>query len=194
MDCRVQVSLYTLASPFRDVIVNTFYLRVGGDLGLGPDSTLAEDTAALWASEQHNLAGYDRVQVRIYDMAAIEPRPIIEEHTATRPYAAPGPREVALCLSFFAERNLPRNRGRLFFGAWSQNQMTERPATGTRQQVANFAEALSGLGGVNVQWCQHSPTAETFKTVTDYYVDNEWDTMRSRGLRADARTVGTVDG
>jgi hypothetical protein len=45
-----------------------------------------------------------------------------------------------------------------------------------------------------VQWVQHSPTTGEYHNVTNYWIDNEWDTMRSRQIGADARQSGTVNG
>jgi hypothetical protein len=39
----------------------------------------------------------------------------------------------------------------------------------------------------NWDWVLRSPTDKAFKPITDVWVDDEWDTMRSRGLRATQR-------
>jgi hypothetical protein len=48
-------------------------------------------------------------------------------------------------------------------------------------------DALGALGGVDVDWSVHSPTAGTTEKVEHYWCDDEWDTVRSRGLRATTR-------
>jgi hypothetical protein len=58
---------------------------------------------------------------------------------------------------------------------------------------------LANLGGVDVQWCVYSPTtpgdmSDKFKQVTRGWIDNEWDTQRSRGLRATLRNGWAQEG
>jgi len=104
-------------------------------------------------------------------------------------------RELAVCLSFFSERNRPRQRGRLyipmplFTGAATAG---VRPAAAYLTKVADLVPIFTALGGTDVDWCVYSPTDNMARTVTDWWVDNEWDIMRSRGLRSTDRTVGTT--
>jgi hypothetical protein len=172
-----------------DHVVNSVYFDV---LGIGPGSE--PDYAALAVSVRDAFrqrggipAGYG-VEVTCYDMADAKPRPI----KATAPWMfsnnAAGesvPREVALCLSYYSERNIPRFRGRLFIGPWSY--AVERPVLGQRQNLTQLATALGAVGGANVDWQLYSPTRNAFSKITNGWVDDEWDTVRSRGLRATLR-------
>jgi hypothetical protein len=108
--------------------------------------------------------------------------------------ATSGPREVALCLSFYSHQNEPRKRGRLYI-PWTMvlPANTPRPSSGTRDKVAELAPLFANLGGADVDWCVYSRADDEFKPVTHWYVDNEWDTVRSRGLRPTDRTSGTTN-
>jgi hypothetical protein len=106
------------------------------------------------------------------------------------------PREVALCFSFYSERNIPRQRGRVFWpmpvmGAFD---LGLRPPEVTRQYVGEgLATLFSDLGGVDVDWVVWSRVDDEARPVSNWWVDDEWDTIRSRGLRATTRTTGTVN-
>ena len=54
--------------------------------------------------------------------------------------------------------------------------------------------AFANLGGVNVDWQVYSPTDGVGRTVKSYWCDDEWDTMRSRGLRSTMRQTAVTDG
>lgn len=175
---------------------NTFYLDTD-ELGTDPDyQALADDTAELWATTVERTAAQDEIRVRAYDMSDEEPRPIRGE--ALLEWDAPsnsvGPREVALCLSYFAGRNLPRLRGRMYIGPIRLAAMGDRPTEQLMGTLGALAEGISGLGGINVQWVQHSEASGEYTNVTDYWVDNAWDTQRRRGIEASTRLRGTVNG
>jgi hypothetical protein len=207
---RVQLNHVPASNLPRDVIVTTFYLDTDLDLsvpGAGVDyQALADDAAEVFAVNTFHVEGYPKVEARVYDLADPLEGPTPQRPRGTRepravgrfdhPQAqqAAGPHEVALCLSYFAERNIPRNRGRMFIGPWPAQRMASRPGQAELETLQALAGGISGLGGIDVQWVQHSPTNATFKTVTNWFVDDEWDTQRSRGLRATRRLAGTVSG
>lgn len=183
-----------------DYVVNTFYLDT--DLVVPGDEDprqLAQDAAELWSTALLIPSPLTRIRCRAYDMADATPREVKGEHVLTRaPNGVMAPREVACCLSYYADRNLPRQRGRIYIGPFNTGAMAMRPDA-VIGSLQTLAEGISGLGGANVQWVQHhaSPIQGepgTFKNVTDYWIDNEWDTVRSRGLKGTSRTTGTVSG
>jgi hypothetical protein len=104
------------------------------------------------------------------------------------------PREIAICLSFYSERNLPRNRGRLYIPACIIGQsLDERvPALGQRAKVAELVPLFTGLGGTDVDWVVYSRRDNQPRSVSNWWIDDEWDTVRSRGFRPSERTEGTV--
>lgn len=182
----------TTEANSRNDVVNTVYF----DTDVGTDfEQLGDDLLALWLAEVDMTSAHNLLRVKLYDMADTEPRePRYEETAAITATASTGPREVALCLSYYAGQNTPRRRGRIYLGPFPNTDMAERPSAALRAELGTLAQGLSALGGVNVQWVQYSPTTGDFSNVTNYWIDDEWDTMRSRGLLGTTRTAGTVNG
>lgn len=192
-DMRFMVQVGNSTTPLaRDQCVNTFYLRQTG-VPLGTDwDDLCADAAELWATYRGYPNSENLVTVTAYDMADAKPRiPKSVRTHAIAGIAGGGPREVAACLSYYAGVNRPRKRGRMYIGPWQQSVMSQTFGDGS--SLAALANGIANLGGIDVDWVQHSQVDNTFNTVTDWWVDNEWDTMRSRGLKATTRLTGTVD-
>jgi hypothetical protein len=112
------------------------------------------------------------------------------------PSAIPG--ELALCLSYYGGDAGPSKRGRLYVPYTVINNTTAslgaRPNSADRTKVGTLVGLFAGLGGANVDWGVWSPTRNAFTKADHWYVDDEWDTVRSRGLRPTTRTAGTTSG
>jgi len=109
------------------------------------------------------------------------------------PHATNVPRELAVCLSFYGERNVPRQRGRLYIPAYLAGADTaklrpEAPIT----RIESFVPLLTGLGGADVDWCVYSRRMDHAYSITNWWYDDEWDVMRSRGMRPTSRVQGTT--
>lgn len=105
------------------------------------------------------------------------------------------PRELALCLSFYSQRNAPRTRGRLYLPVpviLSGGVSGARPGLTITQQAAALVPLLTGLGGADIDWSIWSRTDQTPRAVTHWFIDDEWDVQRRRGLRSSYRTTGTT--
>jgi len=175
-----------------DHIVNTVYFddfNLPG--GNGTDwQAMANDVRGVFNGRDFLPNGYG-TEVKVYNMADAEPRPI----KATAPwvetpqsgFSSEAPREVALCLSYYSERNLPRFRGRLYIGPFYGAAL--RPTLGFINSVKALATGLANVGGPDVDWGLWSPTRSAFSKITNGWVDDEWDTVRSRGLKANSRSV-----
>lgn len=113
---------------------------------------------------------------------------------AFSPTSYPG--EVCCCLSFYGGSNNPWNRGRLYIPVWmySGAAPTKRPNSSDRTQIGTLVPIFAGLGGVNVDWIVWSKSRSSATKVTNWFVDDEYDTQRRRGLRPTARTAGTTGG
>jgi hypothetical protein len=191
---RAQVITRTGDALARDHCVNTVYFD---DFNIDPTAgtdwqAIADQTRDAFLQRQFIPGGYG-AEVKVYNMADAEPRPIKATAAfAGYPQASGGsqPREVALCLSYFSERNLPRFRGRMYIGPWSN--AFERPDFNQRNQLVQLAAALGAVGGPDVDWGLWSPTRNAFSKITAGWVDNEWDTVRSRGLKATTRNTFTT--
>lgn len=106
------------------------------------------------------------------------------------------PRELAVCLSFFSQRNIPSQRGRLYIPAYFvlSSGTPNKSVSGPQQQAtADFAAIFADLGGVDVDWSVYSRKLDKAFPISDWWVDNEWDTVRSRGLRSTNRLTGKVN-
>lgn len=102
-------------------------------------------------------------------------------------------REAALCLSYYSERNLPRRRGRLYVpGEMVSTNIGVRPTSAAQTKVGALADIFANLGGADVDWVVYSRLTDQAHPVTNWWVDNEWDVVRSRGLRSDQRLQGTT--
>lgn len=137
----------------------------------------------------------DTSQIRIYDMGESEPRePHI--HTWTLAAAEGGgrqPQEAALCMSFYSERNIPRQRGRVYLGPFESiatAAATARPDPVLRQVGVNAMEALVASNDI-MRWCtlHHTSLVAQQIPVTAGWCDDEWDTQRRRGLKSTSRIV-----
>lgn len=194
---RLQIAAYNSTDPARDQVVNTFYLDSDLDplTGTHPDGLIG-DAVTLFGNTLAYGPGINRITGKIYKMSDPEPRLPLKETTLSfaASTAAGAPREVALCLSYYADRNTPRRRGRMYIGPFRADVMALRPGLALRQTLQTLAQGISGLGGANIQWVQHSPTTGEYHNVTHYWIDDEWDTVRKRGLRATTRLEGSVSG
>lgn len=190
---RAQVAIWTDSVAPRDAcVVNPCF----HDLGTSDADGLAQDIL----DEFQTVGPAGQIEVKLYDVTTPPPNPPLArkiEAVGTSPQAA-CPREVALCLSFYADSNVPRRRGRLFIPIhWIKAGTTAalgvRPSTGDRTTIGGIADKLANIGGVDVDWVVWSERSQQHHSVTNWYVDDEWDTVRSRGLRPTTRTIGTVD-
>jgi hypothetical protein len=131
------------------------------------------------------------VEVRAYNMADSKPRPERAFSKGTAPGNVPGAAaQVALCLSYFSQRNLPRQRGRIYTGPWPSPTAYATPTQ--TAELITLANALAALGGINVDWSVWSPTKaalgqDASMSISEAWVDNSWDVMRSRKLESTAR-------
>lgn len=181
-------SLDTLFPRDRLVITPHF-----NDDGLTTDPQgLCEDLVAF-------LSGWDNTttEIRVTAYDAQGTPPVFPQGTAI---AHEGvlqesgmPRELAVCLSYYSEQNVPRKRGRLYIPATILNVSLGRfVSAGALTSLGTLAQGLADLGGVDVDWVVYSRVDDEARPVSNWWVDNEWDVIRSRGLRAETRTTGTV--
>src|SRR4051812_33177742 len=153
------------------------------------------DPQALANALKANLIAYSPTAlspftIKVYDAKKAPPSYPLATATQTgTPKSSDMPREVAICLSYYAQFNRPRFRGRLYLPAsWFTATPTVRPAAGVLTGVLGFASSVLNRtlpGGTF--WTVYSPTAGTDAQVTDVWCDDEWDTVRSRGMKPTTR-------
>jgi len=189
---RFQIAAQMDSTLPRDALVNTLHFN---DQGIGSDpDVLCQDLLDIFQAGWY--ANPCQITVDCYGVGDPPQYPVghAEENMGLSP-ASSCAREVAICLSFYATRNLPRQRGRIFLPLCGSSyaDSTPRPPTARMDQVLALATDFSNLGGIDVDWQVYSPTDGQGRNVTNAWVDDEWDTMRSRGLRGSSRVLVSVD-
>jgi len=185
---KLQIATAADSTRALDRIVNTFHLN---DIGISNDPEgLVQDAVELFSTVWYHSR---EVNGKIYDAEGSPPHFPLGEHTVQlgASPASQGPREVALCLSYFGERNLPRTRGRMFLGVFCAGwgAADARPNGAIRTLACDLGQGIADLGGADVSWVTFSSIDGHHEQVTQCYCDDEWDTVRSRGLIPTDRTV-----
>lgn len=138
--------------------------------------------------------------IKRYDLPGTPPNyPTFERsfNLATNPAGTALPAEVALCLSFQAER-VPgqfqaRKRGRIYLGPLEIGMNADgRPTQGEFAGILNAAEALyDGIAGITDagEWSVWSPTDGVAYPLVEAWIDNAFDTQRSRGIDPSLRVT-----
>lgn len=144
------------------------------------------------------VAGTCQTLVKLYDAQSDppnEPLAFKQLNTGLSP-AAGVARELAVCLSYYSTVNVKRRRGRLYIPLiWLTTQTVGlRPNSSQRSEVSEMGNGLSAVGAAGWNWGLYSRADDAFRVATNTWVDDEWDTVRSRGLKSTARTLGTVTG
>jgi hypothetical protein len=183
----------------RDVMQITPCFRhsdIGGLLDGPGYQTLAEDLATGLQAKAGTTRG---LTVKLYEIGL--PKPNRPKATAVRNAGLSAestqPRELAMCLSFYGDRNAPHQRGRLYVPLGvltAAGALSVRPAAGLRDNLGTWADIFSGLGGANVDWIVWSPTRQEATKVDHWFVDDEYDVQRRRGYKPSARSAGTTSG
>lgn len=167
--------------------------------GTGP-TTDAKQIADDWIVAFKSWAGIGttrQVTVKAYDVSKPKPNYPLYERTDNPGLAPASPtcRELALCLSFYSHDNVKRKRGRLYLPVnWlvASPSIPVRPGQSVIDKAASLVPILTALGGVDVDWSIWSKVDGVARAATNWWVDNEWDIQRMRGLRGTARTEGTT--
>jgi hypothetical protein len=182
----------------RDAMVNTLHFD-HATVGTGSDaSDIAAELCALYKSTW--CGSITEIECDVYDLGDAKPRhpighAIVDEGVGPR--NSTFPREVAVCLSFYAGTNDPRRRGRIYLPAGVADSAANlggvRPATALMNRALSMATGFAAIGPPEVTWQVRSSITEpdVFRPVTNAFVDDEWDTVRRRGLRASTRVTST---
>lgn len=201
-----QAILAPTSGNSEDIQINGFACGQIADLTLG----FAEDWRDLLATfyDDCKTAGALRGMaatghlVKFYEIGAGPPNYPLFELPFTNLTAAAAiemPMEVALCVSYqnVAATTVPRarRRGRIYISGWSEaSNDAGRPTTAARTNLlaafTDYVEAFNALGVFEAGiW---SRTNGVVYDIEAAHVDNEWDTMRSRGGKATARSTWTL--
>ncbi len=177
---------------------NTFYLDAAPASEPIDANALALDVRMLYQSALGAVLSNDitYADVRLYQMGAGPTGP--PKGTSKGPITvsggSPGIREVALCLSYQAAP-VPRRRGRMYMGPFKGSIAAgARPAASLQNALLDFGDGIAALGGINIRWEQYSTTDGVSNPVNKMWVDDAWDTQRSRGLSPTSRITRTTAG
>lgn len=181
-------------------IVNVPHFNVGAVIP-GDDPAwmeLATEIAEESTNWQKLAAVPHKCKVKLYDAEAPAPNypKAVYETQQNQRNMTQWVHELALCLSYYSVHNVQRHRGRLYLcpGLMFNTAGLDQFATTVQmQKMADYAKVLQDIGGVNVDWCVWSRTDRKAYPVTDFWVDNEWDTQRRRGMKATQRITGSTD-
>lgn len=217
---RVQAVLAGQSGLARDAIVNTFHFKKTGAGGLNDTDFAAlntmvtqfytappasVDSVAHWIGRSVNR-GTDACSVKVYDLGTTPPRVPVVFPMSFPSFAGSAddslPREVALCLSFKAvTKPGPRGRGRVYIGPLRKvccvdgTGFAPMPTNAIQETLTACALRLldaSAAAGLPWQVNSKMDTAQHMHTVTSWWIDNEFDTQRRRGLRPTNRVAGPV--
>lgn len=132
--------------------------------------------------------------LKVYDAQKAPPNyPLETRVNGTGFSTSAKPREIALCLSYYSTYNRPRYRGRLYIpGQFISGAFDLRPSAAQMTIAKNWGTALSSNMPEGHNWVVYSRMNDEAYGVTDWWVDDEWDIQRSRGLRATTRQVASL--
>lgn len=174
----------------KDYCVNNLYFSGGGSTAADFQrltdalSTLyhLQNATPLWGP--FNGRGF---QVKGYDLADAKPRPIKAITNYTPTVWASGtmlPRQIAIVLSYYGDRNLPSRRGHIYLGPWDMLDVNGDRVTGsTMARVVDLGKKLYQLdSGASNPWLHsvHSAKLGTTLPVAHYYCNDVYDTQRRR--------------
>jgi hypothetical protein len=197
-----------------DQFVNTWHFQAPGDKETNTNKIGNVLTAFYNAPQPNGVTvasflsssvdrGANKAQVKVYDMADEQPRePSTIEFQVDGTSSGDGfPNEVAVCLSFYAGRNIARRRGRVFIGPLklSAGGMTTKDMivqSGLRNTLATAASTLQAASddASYLLWCVRSTVTGQYHGVTAGWIDSAFDIQRRRGTKATERTLWPVVG
>jgi hypothetical protein len=155
---------------------------------------LVDDLLAAWQGWLPSQYRTTQIGVKLYD--AQKPNYPVAEKLVNPDVSVASAvnRDVAVCLSFYAQHNRPRLRGRLYIPVAVTGAAVTGPHVSATIQtkVGELVPIFTGLGGIDIDWCVFSRKDNVGRSVTDWWIDNSWDTQRRRGIKATGRVKGTT--
>lgn len=159
-----------------------------------------DNPQALADAVMNNLKAHAAVgatmpmSIRVYD--AVKPAPNYPLYTATNGTGfipTTKPREVAMCLSYYSTYNRPTTRGRLYIPAvMIPGDLALRPSAAQISSVLSWKTVFRDNLPAQHNWVVFSRKMQLANGVSHVWCDDEWDTVRSRGMRSTMRTTQTL--
>jgi hypothetical protein len=192
----VQVCMRNVSGLPEDVCINTLHFENGFP---SSSSGLADGIFATYQLLKPVLSSdYPNMTIKVYDPGVNPTGPSFQKDYAFPGGGAPGPSEVACCLSYAAVDNpdasLPRRRGRIYIGPLAASAMNaKRPDPTLRDYILDFGQNIASIGfASNTTWFMYSKIDNVYSKVESIWVDDAWDTQRRRGLAPTLREVRDV--
>jgi len=187
--------------PKNSVCINPTFRHQTWQLGEDPLPADANALAQEMADKLALITGTIPITVKVYDIEKAKPNfPIgtAVKNPAAAPRVISVVPEAAVCLSFYADINRPRHRGRLYLPAWlcgaSVSNMGREVPSAMQTAASDIAIMFAGLGGGNVDWGVWSRVDHAFHKATNYWISSAWATVRSRGIKESNRMQFTTSG
>lgn len=187
----------------RDVAINTFALTVDDGAATEPIGTAFQtfyQDISPWLGPSIKTSDSLIIEAAEVDLPTgdVSPAVLIHEGDLAGVGGDPLPVEVATCLSFRSTGSgstARRSRGRIYIGPLNTDTVAPiTPAAGQANLASAWVTALTTAASEllnnllpDALWCVWSRMDHDFHLVTDGWVDNEFDTMRTRGRRASVR-------
>lgn len=195
-DAIVEITTQALSTDVpREYITNHFAFNTGASATIAQFQALADAVLNIWKRSPGPAWGWSscKLTVNAYDRADPKPRPE-KGHSLYVPgswlTSTAQARQVALCVSFYAQRNLPRQRGRVYLFPGNNAGASERPGTAVMnaamQTLLDLSAATLALtpSWTHEVWSQKA--GQTFG-VDNYWVNDVWDTQRRRAPKETVR-------
>lgn len=159
-----------------------------------------DDAQALADRLKANLTAHTPVgatkpfTIKVYDAQKAPPNyPLATASQSGTPPNSSAPRELALCLSYYSTWNRPRLRGRLYIPQlFIGGTPGARPTTQQMTAALDWRTPLTNGLPSGHNWVIYSRVENESYGVTDVWVDDEWDVVRSRGRKHTTRQTATV--
>jgi len=220
MTTRVTVSIPRDTDLGQDITTNTFHIRTatGGVMNAGNVDAATEalrrfyDVVASPATTRISqyLSGLNNspAVARFYQLVpGVPDGPPYATRTLAMTFGSSTavlPEETAACLSYrrtpVPGSNIRSERGRIFLGPLGTAALTT--VTNRTRIIAGLRQAATEAGkrlqeeiraiGINFDWIVWSPTTGQEVVIENIYMDDAFDTIRSRGPAPTARTSVTV--
>lgn len=198
---RTQITSWFDGDDPADYATNSVFHTIGGSIF---DPTVdyqnhANQVRDLFSGQNgtysFQVLAHRHMRVVAYDLGDPEPRPeravaLYTPEGAIDAAGASGPRQVALCLSFYGTRNLPSQRGRIYIGPFNPVSMgLWRPALALQNELLTLGHGLFDIGGEDVAHVVRSRKNQDDTVVANYYVKDTWDVIRRRQIDASSRVT-----
>lgn len=184
MNLRANIAFHMdSAFPRDDITINPHYA--------GDNAQALADALARNLKASSRVGATFPFTIKVYDAEKPPPSyPLATAVNGTGFLANIKPREVALCLSYYSTYNRPTYRGRLYIpGHFISGSLGIRPTPTQRDDALAWATLLTDQLPANHTWIIWSRKTRKGWTVSDCWVDDEWDIQRSRGLKGTTRTL-----